>query len=134
MIGKIISCRAVIIREDKILLMHRRKNGHEYWVFPGGHVESGESPEQAMIREVWEETNLKVTKLSQPFEYVNSTFSENECYFMCEVAEGKPKLDPSGTEKITPDNWYNPEWITLEKFEILEDVYPREIRILIKLY
>ena len=44
------SCRAIIIKGDKILLMHRKKDGEEFWVYPGGHLELGETPEQAMIR------------------------------------------------------------------------------------
>ena len=51
---------AIIIKNNEILLMHRKKNGEEYWVFPGGGVEDTEKAEQAIIREVTEETNLTV--------------------------------------------------------------------------
>jgi 8-oxo-dGTP diphosphatase len=55
---------ALIIKEDKILLMHRKKEGREYWVFPGGSVEEGETPEEAVIREIMEELSLKA--ISEP--------------------------------------------------------------------
>ena len=51
---------AVIVNNRKILLMHRINNGKEYHVFPGGGVENGETVEQAVLREVQEETSLEV--------------------------------------------------------------------------
>ncbi|MEK7504417.1 MAG: NUDIX domain-containing protein [Patescibacteria group bacterium] len=125
----VISCRAVIIKDEKILMIHRKKDGREYWVFPGGHTEVGETPQQTITREVMEETSLKIIKLSEPVFYINKTFSENECYFKCEVADGEPKLSPSGPEKITENNWYSPEWVSLEVFKSITDVYPNEIKV-----
>lgn len=124
----VVSCRAVIIKDQNILLIHRKKDGREYWVFPGGHTEEGETLEQTITREVMEETSLNITKLGEPVFYTNKTFNENECYFVCEVADGEPKLNATGPETITETNWYNPEWISLEKFKTLEDIYPKEIR------
>ena len=52
---------AVVISEGRILL-EKRKNepGKGKWSIPGGLVDLGESPEQAVIREVMEETCLEV--------------------------------------------------------------------------
>jgi len=41
-----------------VLLFHRFRNGHEYYVVPGGAVEPGETPEQAAARELKEETAI----------------------------------------------------------------------------
>ncbi|MDP1743338.1 MAG: NUDIX domain-containing protein [Candidatus Amesbacteria bacterium] len=120
------SCRAIIIEGKKILLMHRKKDGIEYWVYPGGHLEEGETPDQAMIREIWEELSLKVKKISKPHPYIHE-FGTHEYYFECEVEDGEPKLDPSGTEKITDIDWYNPEWVDLSKAKTLENLYPNVI-------
>ena len=43
---------------DKILLIHRWKNGQEYFVIPGGTIELGEGPLEAALREMKEEVNL----------------------------------------------------------------------------
>lgn len=106
--------------------MHRKKDGEEYWVYPGGHIESGETPEQAMVREVWEELSLKVKNLSEPHPYLHEQ-GTSECFFFCEVEEGEPKLDPSGTEKITESDWYNPEWIKLSVAKTLDNLFPSVI-------
>lgn len=56
---------AVIKRSDgKVLLGHRRDDHYRRpgeWEFPGGKAEKGETPQQAVVREAFEETNLKVS-------------------------------------------------------------------------
>ena len=52
-------------RGEEYLLLHRTKKendiNHDKWMGVGGHFEEGESPEDCMHREVWEETGLTVT-------------------------------------------------------------------------
>jgi 8-oxo-dGTP diphosphatase len=59
-----IPCAGAIIRDgDGRLLLIRRRNepGAGLWSLPGGRIEPGESDEQAVVREVAEETGLAVT-------------------------------------------------------------------------
>lgn len=61
-------CASVFIinPEDlKILLVHHKK--FHKWVQPGGHIESGETPEEAAVREVYEETGIKINLLGDHF-------------------------------------------------------------------
>lgn len=55
---------AVIEWDSKILCMQRGDNGHVYtsfhWEFPGGKIEPGETPQQALHRELLEEMDLEV--------------------------------------------------------------------------
>ena len=52
-------------RNGRYLMIHRTKKendaNHDKWMGVGGHFENGESPEDCMLREVWEETGLTVT-------------------------------------------------------------------------
>ena len=54
--------RAVIRRENKILVCRRKDK--DYYFFPGGHVEFGESAQKALVRELKEELDLPVQKVS----------------------------------------------------------------------
>jgi len=60
----VVGVGAVVVHEGKVLLVQR---GHEplmgYWSIPGGAVETGERLEQALLREVMEETGLAVKPL-----------------------------------------------------------------------
>ena len=51
---------AIILRNGKLLLLHRQKPGRDYYILPGGGVELDESFEEACIREVKEETGLDI--------------------------------------------------------------------------
>jgi len=72
-----IGVSAFIIKDGKLLIVKRAKNETflaEFYEIPGGKVEFGESPAEALVREVKEETNLdvKVIKPYSTFSYVSS--------------------------------------------------------------
>ncbi len=58
---------AIIQVMDKILCFQRGPSKYEYvslkYEFPGGKIEEGESPEEALVREIKEELNLVITNL-----------------------------------------------------------------------
>ncbi len=55
-----------IIKDGKWLMLHRTKKEHDEnagkWIGVGGKLEAGESPENCLYREVFEETGLKIKK------------------------------------------------------------------------
>lgn len=60
-----VAAYAVVERRGKLLLTHWRRGHLHGWTLPGGGLESGEDPRDAVVREVFEETGLeaKVGKL-----------------------------------------------------------------------
>ena len=53
--------RVIIIRDGALALIERHRDGRPYYVFPGGGIEPGETPEAAAAREALEELGLVVT-------------------------------------------------------------------------
>lgn len=62
---------AIIVQEGKIALIKRIRDGETYYVFPGGGIEEGETPEEATKREAYEElgVHIEVEHLIAKVEY-----------------------------------------------------------------
>jgi 8-oxo-dGTP pyrophosphatase MutT (NUDIX family) len=56
--GRHFTVAVFVVWEGKVLLHRHRKLG--MWLPPGGHIEEGELPDEAAVREVWEETGVRV--------------------------------------------------------------------------
>lgn len=61
--NKHFTASAVVLYKESVLLVHHPRL--KAWVPPGGHIEPGELPDEAAIREVLEETNVAVEVVSQ---------------------------------------------------------------------
>ncbi len=116
---------AVIIKDGKILLMRRIKNGQEYFVFPGGGVKEGETPEQALLREVKEELTLDVNKYQPLFEIDNQ--GRREFFFLVTDFSDEPKLGGEEKERMNKNNQYYPTYIDLYKITKLI-LYPESAK------
>jgi 8-oxo-dGTP pyrophosphatase MutT (NUDIX family) len=61
-----------IVRNDRILFLHHDKLGQ--WLPPGGHIEDGETPDEAALRETREEVGLEVEILNDNFEEFDDSY------------------------------------------------------------
>lgn len=85
----------IIWHDDKILIDQRKPEGllGGLWEFPGGHVEDGESYEEAVIREVKEELDIhiKVTRFFTSVDHQYTHFTISLHAFLCQFMSGRPK-------------------------------------------
>jgi 8-oxo-dGTP diphosphatase len=57
---------AAVVCNNEILLIQRKNNPYQgQWALPGGFMDMGETPEDAVLRELFEETNIKLEELMQ---------------------------------------------------------------------
>lgn len=117
---------AIIIKDDKIMLIQKIKNGQEYYVFPGGGVKKGESLEEALTREIKEELSLDIKLFKQIFNITNQ--DQEEYYFLVKDFDGTPQLNGEEKERMNESNQYIPVWIKLSEAVNLLNLYPNEAR------
>lgn len=90
---------AIIVIEDKILVVQQRRTGEPYYLLPGGGVDAGETLDGALRREVFEETGLQCT-LVRPL-FISDTIEPGgtrhvvNITFLTEVTGGMVHVTPA---------------------------------------
>ena len=105
---------AIIWKDGKLLITRRPKNTHlgGLWEFPGGKVESGETLEAALAREIKEELDISIDVhdefMAVTHEYPDRTV--NLHFFNCAIRAGNPK--PLSADEL--------RWIAREDLDSFE--------------
>ncbi|MBR3397099.1 MAG: (deoxy)nucleoside triphosphate pyrophosphohydrolase [Lachnospiraceae bacterium] len=123
---KKIKVAAAVIREGDRIFATQRGYGNykDWWEFPGGKVEPGEMPEEALIREIREELNTKVGidgfLISVEYDYPEFHLSM-DC-FWCHVEEGELTLLEHEAAKWLPvSDLRQVRWLPAD-IEVLEEI------------
>lgn len=116
----------VIIYDEKVLLIYREKEGRKYYVYPGGHLKTGETPEEGMKREILEETNLNIyDKEVKELVEVHAEGFALEKYYLVKLAKLNSQVfdtNPEDSKEVS-----DLIWVSLSDAKNLEHLYPREI-------
>lgn len=120
--------RAIVFRDNDMLVMKRNKFGHVYYTLPGGAISIGESPEQALRREMQEETGLQLGGARLVFaEDAGEPYGVQYVYLV-DYAGGEPALSPTSDEaeiSALGKNLYEPMWLPTAGLADVEFVSPK---------
>lgn len=113
---KTIRVVAAVIRKDDRIFVTQRGYGEfkDGWEFPGGKIEPGETPQQALVREIREEleTEIRVGDLIDTIEYDYPTFHLSMDCFWCEIVEGSLELKEHEAAKwLDRESLYTVDWL-----------------------
>ena len=107
------SVAGVVIKDGKVLLArHTYGAGKGLLITPGGYIQQGETPEQAVVREVFEETSITV----EPTGIVGVRFNMHDWYiaFRAEYISGEARSDGDENSEVV--------WLEVEKALKADDV------------
>jgi len=121
----------VLIQDNKVALIERHRAGLDYFVFPGGGVDEGETPEQAAIREAMEELGIEIS-IKQMVAEVRLGEKSKQVYFLVEqtggefgtgIGEEYTDSDPANSE----EGIYIPVWMPIDQLPLHQNVYPADV-------
>jgi len=120
---------AIICKKDKIFATQRGYGDYkDGWEFPGGKMEPGESPEEALRREIWEEleTKIIVERLVQTVEYDYPQFHLTMHCFWCHIESGSLTLkEHEAARWLSKDQFDSVDWLPADKI-VVETIKTRE--------
>lgn len=124
---KRVSVRAIMRdQQDNICLIHRVKDGDEYWVVPGGGVEDGEDFITAVKREMMEEIGSAIMLDDETPVFSIDNGDQTQHFYTCHEVS---RIKPTGEEhkKHTPENQYNIVFLSVKEMSAIKLV-PEQIK------
>ncbi|WP_329108352.1 NUDIX domain-containing protein [Micromonospora sp. NBC_01699] len=132
---------------DRVLLFHGwdpARPEHRYWFTPGGGLDPDESPTEGAVRELAEETGLRLTpdQIGQAvwqevteFPFDGRWYRQEQDFFLVRVPAERPafEVDTAGFDQIERDSIDEHRWWSVADIERTDDrVYPTELPALLR--
>ncbi|RKR90742.1 ADP-ribose pyrophosphatase YjhB (NUDIX family) [Micromonospora pisi] len=133
--------------EDRVLLFHGwdpARPGHRYWFSPGGGLDPGESSVVGAVRELAEETGLRLApeQLGAPvweetteFSFGGRWYRQQQEFFLFRLPAGPSafEVDTTGFDQIERDSIDEHRWWSVAELEVTpERFYPAELPVLLR--
>ena len=117
---KTVNVVAAVIRDRGRVFATQRGYGEnkDGWEFPGGKIEHGETPQQALVREIEEEldTRIEVGELLTVIEYDYPAFHLRMQCFWCRIVEGTPVLkEHEAARWLGLENLDSVDWLPADR-------------------
>ncbi|MCR4676701.1 MAG: (deoxy)nucleoside triphosphate pyrophosphohydrolase [Sphaerochaetaceae bacterium] len=117
---------AAIVRNGRLFAAKRPDKGEVglKWEFPGGKIEEGESPEEALVREIREElsTDIEVEKFIAEVSYTYTTFHLSMKVYLCRLTGGEPvQSEHVDSRWLKKEEVYSVEWAPAD-YLIMDEV------------
>ncbi|MDB5170541.1 MAG: mismatch repair protein MutT [Candidatus Saccharibacteria bacterium] len=124
------SARVIVTKDNKLLIMKRSKFGDKFYALVGGGVDPGETPEQALYREVAEEACITITNHRLVIVEDAGPMYGLQYIYLADYVSGEPALAADSEEAHSNaggQNLYEPMWIPIK--DLAEaDVRPKELK------
>lgn len=112
---KSIEVVAAIIKKENKILATKRGYGEfiNMWEFPGGKIESGETNEAALIREIKEEldADIKIDEFALTVEYTYPTFHLTMHCYICSLKDSITLLEHNDARWLEKDEFNSVNWL-----------------------
>ena len=110
---------AIIIRDGKVFATQRGYGEwKDWWEFPGGKIEAGECPQEALVREIREEleAEIQVGELIETIEWDYPDFHLTMHCFVCSlVSESMHLNEHEDSAWLTRDTLHSVRWLPADK-------------------
>lgn len=120
----------ILVENDKAALIERHRAGLHYFVFPGGGVDEGETPEQGAIREAMEELGVEVV-IRQKVAVIHFEQS-TQVYFLVmrvggEFGSGTGEEYTDSDPNDPTEGIYIPVWMPIDELPRHEMIFPETL-------
>ncbi len=110
---------AIIIRDGKVFATQRGYGEwKDWWEFPGGKIEAGECPQEALVREIWEELDaeIEVGELIETVEWDYPAFHLTMHCFVCSlVSESMHLNEHEASAWLTRETLHSVKWLPADE-------------------